>query len=141
MSTGLIIIEAMTIEDYDDAVRLWQEIPELRTVPFFDTRERIGAYLARNSGLSSIARADDRIVGTVLCSYDGRRGHLIHMGVAPDYRKQGIARRLVERCLEELRAVGIDTVALYTNSPVASAFWQHLGFEVAPNISYYSRSF
>lgn len=143
MSESDITIDAMTADDYDKVVRLWMAIPELGLCPSFDTRESITAYLERNAGLSSVARLGDSIVGAVLCGHDGRRGSIYHMAVAIDYRGQGLAKKLVDRCLNGLKAQGIDTAFLFVHNKnqAGAIFWNKIGWEIAPEIRYYSRSF
>ena len=135
----MLKITALTEQDYDAALELWQSIPEIGIVPTFDTRERIAAYLKRNPELSSAAHQDGRLIGTLLCGHDGRRGSLYHMGVAPAYRGQQIARRLLERSLAGLAAVGIHTGFLFVagDNLAAASFWQSLGWKPAEQICYY----
>lgn len=78
---------------------LWQRTPDLGVSPRFDTLARVRAYLCRNPCLSSVATADGKVVGTVLCGHDGRRGSVYHVTVAPEYRGKGIARGMLERSL------------------------------------------
>jgi ribosomal protein S18 acetylase RimI-like enzyme len=138
-----VVIDEMTIEDYDGALRLWLETERLGVSPDFDTRERIAGYLRRNPGLSTVARQDGAIVGAVLCGYDGRRGSLCHMAVAREHRLRGIGRRMVERSLGCLSALGITTAGLfvYTSSSDAAAFWSHVGWKKGPDVDYYHREF
>lgn len=55
-----------------------------------------------------MAEEVDRIIGVVLAGHDGRRGYIYHMSVAEDYRKQGIAGKLLENSLSALKAEGIN---------------------------------
>lgn len=69
-----IEILELRIEDYDDAIALWNcEGVAIRDA---DSRENIERYLNRNQGLSFKAIKDDRLVGTILCGHDGRRGYI-----------------------------------------------------------------
>ncbi len=139
----MISITAMSIHDYDAAHQLWMAIPELGVSRAFDTRERLEAYLERNRGLSTVARDNEQLIGTLLCGHDGRRGSLYHLGVAPPYRQQGIARRMLERSLAGLRAEGISTgfVFVSAQNPSAAAFWHSVGWEHIAHIGYYFATF
>jgi ribosomal protein S18 acetylase RimI-like enzyme len=86
-----ITLDEMTMEDYE----LWLADSSLGVSPHFDTRDRIAAYLARNPGLSTVARLDGRIIGAALCGHDGRRGSIYHVAVAEQHRRLGIGRRMV----------------------------------------------
>ena len=119
----------MTIGDYDEVMTLWQRT-EGMGLGVSDSRENIAVFLARNDGLSRVARVDDRIIGALLCGYDGRRGYLHHLAVAVEHRRQGIARALVEECLTGLRALDISkcNIFVFGENTAAQQFWQHLGW-------------
>lgn len=122
-------ITEMTINDYDEVYALWKNTPGIG-LSAADSRAKITFFLARNPGLSFVARADQRIVGAILCGQDGRRGYLHHLAVHPDERKQGIGQALAERCLEALRLLGIDRchIFVYRDNLTAQAFWTHTGW-------------
>jgi len=122
-------IADFTPADYDDALALWQ-VTEGITLRDADSREGIERYLLRNPGLSFTARDAGGLVGTVLCGHDGRRGYLHHLAVAPSHRRQGLGRRLIDRSLAGLRAIGIEKCHLFVvaeNHP-ARDFWRRLGW-------------
>jgi ribosomal protein S18 acetylase RimI-like enzyme len=135
---AMINITSMEASLYDQTLALWVSVLEGRVSPAFDTRERITAYLLRNPGCSSVAWDGGRLVGAVMCGHDGRRGLLLHMVVAADYRGQGIGRRLVTRSVEQLRACGIDSAYIFTdnNNPGEGAFWSALGWKLLPSVQY-----
>jgi ribosomal protein S18 acetylase RimI-like enzyme len=124
-------IRQMTLDDYDEVYRLWTQTDGL-SLEEGDTRDAIALYLNRNDGLCFVAVVDDRIVGTVLCGHEGRRGILRHLGVDPSFRKRGIAQSLVTECLSALARAGIrkcNTFVLESNVE-GRRFWEHLGWHV-----------
>ncbi len=126
----MIEIREMTPADYDDAITLWKATEGIG-LSAADSAEAIAGYLARNPGMSFVARAEDRtLAGAVLCGHDGRRGYLHHLAVRADCRGQGLGRRLSERCLAALRAAGIDKCHLFVKSdnPAGEAFWEKTGW-------------
>lgn len=136
-------IRAMTIEDYDQAMDLWQRTPDLGVSRQFDCPERIAAYLRRNPGISTVTCEDGKIIGTVLAGHDGRRGSIFHVAVDPAFRGQKLAERMLERAIGCLKAEGITSGMLftYTTSESARSFWSHMGWETAPNVLYHYKSF
>jgi ribosomal protein S18 acetylase RimI-like enzyme len=124
-----IRIHPMTIADYDEAMALWQATEGMGLRPA-DERQHIARYLARNPGLSFVARDGDRLVGTVLCGHDGRRGYLQHLAVDRAYRRQGIGRALVAQTLDALRAIDINKCHLFVikTNTAAIEFWKHIGW-------------
>ncbi len=125
-----ITLQAFEIDDYEDAFALWQ-VTEGIGLSEADSREAIARYLARNPGLSFVARAEDgTLVGAVLCGHDGRRGYLHHLAVRTSCRGRGLGRELVDRCLAALRAEGIDKCHLFVkrSNPSGLEFWKKIGW-------------
>ncbi|MFC1737106.1 GNAT family N-acetyltransferase [Candidatus Hydrogenedentota bacterium] len=143
MNTEEFIVNEMRAEDVGEACELWYSIPELEVSRSFDTHERIGIYLRRNPGFSTVARKSKRIVGAVMCGHDGRRGSFYSIGVLQEFRGQGIAKRMVERSLSCLREIGITTAFLFTHEKnlTAQAFWRQTGWEHCPWVQYHYREF
>lgn len=139
----MIVIRPMTIEDYEAVLEFWLRHPELGVSPEFDSPARIGAYLKRNNGMSTVAVLEGRIVGTAICGHDGRRGSLYHVGVDAEFRGQGIARLIIDRCTAGLAGEGIHSAFLFTHesNPEAARFWSHNGWAPAPFITYHSKWF
>ena len=122
-------IRAMTIQDYDEVFAMWQ-ITSKRALSKADERGQIERYLNRNAGMSQVAVADGRIVGTVLAGHDGRRGFIHHMAVLPDYRRRHIGHSLAEKAIEMIARDGIDKTHIfcYQNNETGQNFWKDFGF-------------
>ena len=77
-----------------------------------------------------VADVDTRLVGAVMAGFDGTRGWLHHLAVAPEYRLQGIATALVRAAEEGLVGLGCPKVNLQVrahNVGVAE-FYSSLGY-------------
>ena len=127
--TENIIIQEMTIQDYDEVRTLWQDTDGIEFSDI-DSKADISRFLERNPGLSFTAREDDLLVGTVLCGHDGRRGYIDQLAVRDSHRRQGIGRALVSRCLFNLLRTGIRKWNLFVveDNQDAIAFWKKLGW-------------
>ena len=124
-----LMIQTMSIEDYDRAVVLWSSTDGIG-LNAADERERIRSYLERNTGMSLTATLNGFLAGAVLCGHDGRRGYLHHLAVSELHRGNGIGRRLVEECLKRLADEKIDRchVFVYPDNEQGLAFWRKVGF-------------
>ena len=124
-------IRRMTLRDYAAVHRLWLQT-EGMSLTGDDNREGIALYLRRNRGLCFIASRGNRLIGTVLCGHDGRRGILRHLAVRKEFRKQGIALRLVQKSLTALAGQGIQKCNLYVMdyNVTGLRFWKHIGFRL-----------
>ena len=92
----------VVIEDYDGIYQLWDSTEQSRRAmnPVDDSREGIERYLKRNPTTCFLAYTNvagaERIVGVILTGHDGRRAIVHHLCVHPDFRRQGVARMLVQ---------------------------------------------
>jgi ribosomal protein S18 acetylase RimI-like enzyme len=130
-----IEIIPFTIDAYDDVLTLWKQCDGVG-LSSADSRDNISAYLNRNPGTSFLARSEKTLVGAVLCGHDGRRGFLWHLAVHPQFRYQGIGRRLVDRCLQELRQAGIEkcAVVVFHENQNGIAFWERMGWTLRNDV-------
>ncbi|MFG6666981.1 GNAT family N-acetyltransferase [Halomonas sp. HNIBRBA4712] len=129
----------MALDDYAAAVALWQQTPGVR-LRDADSFEGITRYLSRNPGLSIVAEQGGELIGTIMAGHDGHRGFIQHLAVAERHREQGIGTALVNRCLDALRAEGIDKahlMLLVDNEP-GKRFWQRMGWQFRTDIALHS---
>jgi ribosomal protein S18 acetylase RimI-like enzyme len=122
-------IRLMTPADYPEAYHLWTQT-EGMSLGEDDNPEGIAFYLERNPGLCFIALADGHLIGTLLCGHDGRRGILRHLAIQKEFRKQGAAVLLVQKCLAALSAQGIKKCNTFVmdDNLAGLQFWEHIGF-------------
>ncbi len=128
----------MTASDYDEVRALWLTIRGFGIRTLDDSREEIERFIARNPTTSVVARLDGRIVGSILCGSDGRQGSLYHVCVAEDCRRRGIGTRMVGYCMERLREMGVNKVALiaFKSNSGGNVFWKTIGWTSA-DVNYY----
>jgi ribosomal protein S18 acetylase RimI-like enzyme len=120
-------IQDLTVADYEPVMALWNCTPGVRAT---ESAEEFSRILARNPGLSCVARDGDQLVAAILCCHDGRRGYLYHLAVAPSHRRQGIARAMVDCCLARLKELGIARCTLFVvaDNEEGAAYWTHTGW-------------
>ena len=96
-------------------------------------------FLKRNPSTSVVAVEDDKIVGSILCGHDGRRGCLYHVCVDEAYRRHGIGREMVVFAMKALRAEQINKVSLiaFTKNDIGNAFWNTIGWTERLDLNYY----
>ena len=65
-----------------------------------------------------------------MAGYDGHRGSIFYLAVAPDLQRKGIGRQMVEEAEKRLRAIGCPKVNLLVRSSNRQVmeFYQKLGF-------------
>lgn len=127
-------IRAFTPDDFAAATALWQRCG-LHPSPS-DTAGQLAEVSRRNPGLFLVAFERDRLVGTVMASWDGRRGWINRLAVEPAARRTGLGRGLLALVEARLRQRGCDKVNLLIesdNEPV-TAFYAASGYARDPLI-------
>ena len=133
------LLQEFSMDDYLDASALWRDTPGVG-LSDSDQPGAIAAFLARNPGLSFVARHGRALAGTVLCGHDGRRGHLYHVAVEPLYRRTGLGRRLVAASLRALADAGIVKchLVVYADNAPGQEFWRRVGAAERVELDIYS---
>ena len=131
----------MTIDDYNEAYSLWIECGNGLNDKD-DSYDGINRYLKHNPKTSFVAVCDGKIVGVILCGHDGRRGIIHHTCVSPNYRRNGVASKLVELALDALKKERINKVLLvaFKKNEIGNAFWESQGFSLREDLNYRNKS-
>lgn len=142
-----LLIRPVCLDDYDLIYELWNSTEQSRRAlnPVDDSREGIARYLKRNPDTCFLAydpAIEDKILGVILTGHDGRRAIVHHLCVHPDFRHLGIARMLVLRAEDALRAEGIAKIfgLVFKDNDAANSFWEKQGYTLRNNINYRNKS-
>jgi N-acetylglutamate synthase len=135
------MIGSFDITDYEEVFALWRRCEGIG-LSDSDSKNAITAYLERNPETSFVAKAGGQIVGAILSGHDGRRGYIYHLAVDVHWRRQGIARQLVEKCLGALRTCGIRKthIFIFTQNESGIAFWKSVGWTYRTDIGVISKT-
>lgn len=131
----------MPIRLYDDADRegvlaLWKAVLPY-DAPHNDGAASIDRKLRHADGLFWVATARGKIIGTVMAGYDGHRGWIYSLAVAPDHRGKGLGAKLLrvaEKTLVERGAPKINLQLIASNHAVVE-FYRRAGYRVEERIS------
>lgn len=134
-----IEIRPMISEDYENVRKLWLSIRGFGIRSIDDSKDDIERFLKRNPTTSVVACDGERIVGSILCGNDGRQASFYHVCVKKSYRRQGIATQMVIYCMNELKKLKINKIALiaFTKNDAGNAFWKQIGWTCRPDCNYY----
>lgn len=135
-------IRIMTPYDYERVYALWDSTPGVGLSNVDDTKAGITRFLMRNPGCCFVAEDGELLAGTILAGHDGRRGHIYHAAVHPDFRRRGIGQALVQAALDALAAQGITKakLAVFQANTGGNKFWESMGFTIRDDLFYRNKS-
>ncbi|CAN5886880.1 hypothetical protein BH11VER1_BH11VER1_06390 [soil metagenome] len=105
--------------------------------PQNNPRKDIQRKLQVDPGLFLVDRMGTEIVATVMAGYEGHRGWINYLAVAPPLQKSGYGRQILAHAEKLLRELGCPKINLQirsTNQHVI-AFYKSLGFAIDDVVS------
>lgn len=110
-------------------IALWQACGLTR--PWNDPRKDIARKLTVQSDLFLVGELDGDIVATLMGGYDGHRGWINYLAVAPSHQRRNHATALMRAVERKLLEMGCPKINLLIRSDNAAvkAFYDSLGFE------------
>lgn len=127
------------MDDYQEVYDLWMSIKGFGIRSVDDSRGGVEVFLKRNPTTSVVAIEDGKIVGSILCGHDGRRGCFYHVCVAAGYRRRGIGKAMAVYAMNALKEEHINKVSLiaFTKNDIGNAFWNSIGWTKREDLNYY----
>jgi ribosomal protein S18 acetylase RimI-like enzyme len=131
-------IRKMAINDYPKIINLWKNTEGVGLSGNDDSKESIEIFLDKNPNTCFIAEINEEIIGTIMGGNDGRRGHIYHLMVKPEYRKNGIAKELLEQTEKGFEKEGIRKIFLtvFKKNEIGNNFWEKSGYKIRNDLNY-----
>jgi ribosomal protein S18 acetylase RimI-like enzyme len=128
----------MESKDYADIIDLWKKTEGVGLSGEDDSEGSIKIFLDKNPRSCFVAETNNEIVGTIMAGNDGRRGHIYHLMVKPEHRKNGIGRALLKKVEESLKRQGIRKIFLvaFKENKKGNIFWKNNGYEIREDLNY-----
>ena len=133
-------IRTLGRNEAEAVLELWRvgEATPTRT----DTIEDVTHMIGREHVAFLVAEFEGQLVGSIMASFDGWRGHLYRLVVHPGHRRQRIGRDLViaaERALSGWGAKRV-TALVEQDHDWATAFWSAAGYDQDSKMTRFVRS-
>jgi ribosomal protein S18 acetylase RimI-like enzyme len=120
---------AAEVADGPDVIALWHACGLTR--PWNDPAADFAAALATPTSTILIVRDEGALTGSVMAGFDGHRGWIYYLAVAPDARRSGIGRAMMAAAEAWLRGQGAPKMQLMVRegNQAALDFYATLGLE------------
>lgn len=128
-------IRSFQQNDEQAVIALWERCGLLH--PTNDPRKDIRRKLAVRPDLFLVGLINGKLIATVMAGYEGHRGWINYLAVAPEQQRKGLARLLMARAEQLLRETGCPKINLQiraSNKGVIE-FYRRLGYVVDEAIS------
>jgi ribosomal protein S18 acetylase RimI-like enzyme len=131
-----VTIRPCTTADEASVAALWRDIFS-NNRPWHDPLTDVRRKAAQGDGLLLVGHANGVLIATVMIGYDGHRGWIYRLAVAPAQRKQGVGSAMVRAAEEELRARGCPKLNLQVegSNRAVVGFYERLGYAVEDRVS------
>jgi RimJ/RimL family protein N-acetyltransferase len=138
-SVAAVRIRSYRAEDHPAVLALWEAAGLRRGAS--DEAEVVARKLRLERGPFLVAEAEGQIVGTVMGHVDRCWGWVNRLAVYPEWRRRGLARRLMAVAEGALGELGATSVHLLTHeeNTAARALYQSLGYTTYRQIVYMNK--
>ena len=130
MMEGRIVVRDFRPEDTGAVVALWDVCGLIRS--WNDPLKDIDRKLTDSNGAFWVAMSGDDLIAAVMVGYDGHRGSINYLAVAPAYQRTGIGLRLMQQAEAFLIELGCPKVSFCVrkDNDAVLAFYDGLGYAV-----------
>ena len=131
-------IRTMTIKDYSEIINLWENTEGVGLSGNDDSKKSIRKFIEKNPNTCFVAEYNKEIIGTIMAGNDGRRGHIYHLMVKPEHRKDDLGKKLLEKTEKALRKDGIRKIFLvvFKKNKIGNKFWGNNDYELRKDVNY-----
>ncbi len=123
------VIRYASRTDVADILALWAAADALPTIT--DNADSLGILIEHDPKAMIVAELEGRVVGAVIASWDGWRGSVYRLAVAPEHRRLGWGQRLLDAAQARLAEVGarLWQAIVAQTDPAAMGFWPQSGWQ------------
>jgi ribosomal protein S18 acetylase RimI-like enzyme len=130
-----LIIRRYSVIDLDDVIDLWVQCGLV--VPQNDPKRDVERKLRVNPEWFLVGRFEGKVVASCMAGYEGHRGWINYLAVAPQYRRRGFASQIMreaERILQDVGCPKINLQVRTSNSDVIE-FYKAIGYTMDDVVS------
>jgi ribosomal protein S18 acetylase RimI-like enzyme len=123
-----IIVRDFKSTDFNALFDLWQ-LTGLGSTHRGDNLEIIEQSISMGGKMLMVEDSNGNIIGTSWMTFDGRRIHLHHFGIHPDFQRKGIGMTLAKESLKFVKKKGYQVkLEVHKDNHAAIELYKKLGF-------------
>jgi len=105
--------------------------------PFRFSHTAMQRFAESHKARTVIAESDGELAGFAILHVEGRTGYVVTLDVAEGFRRQGLAKRLMQAMEQHAVDAGCAVVGLhvFTGNDTAIRFYERAGYERAGSVS------
>lgn len=134
----MITIRNYRPEDYPQVSKILKQAELYDTV--WDSRKNVAGMVAHDPKAIQVAVENDIIVGQLfIIPFGSKMATIFRLAVKKEFRKQGIATKLIEKAEDILRKRGLSEIGLFVDAVNADLqeFYKKRKFQVSKRPYYY----
>jgi ribosomal protein S18 acetylase RimI-like enzyme len=123
-------LRSAQLEDLAAVLTLWRESAEPSST---DDAAAVTVLLEHEPDALILAESSGQIVGSVIAAWDGWRGTIYRLAVAPSHRRTGLGTRLLQAAVQRISAQGarrLQATVIETDAR-AMGFWRRSDWQQA----------
>lgn len=128
MTMSELDIRPFQATDEESVIALWTNCGLVK--PWNDPHKDIRRKLQIQPDLFLVGELSTQIVAAVMVGYEGHRGWINYLAVAPEHQRKGFGRLMMAEGEKRLRAIGCPKINLQVRSSNRDVieFYRHLGY-------------
>jgi len=129
------IIRQYHTDDEKDVIDLWSECGLV--APQNNPKLDIERKLKVNPEWFLVGELASKVIATCMAGYEGHRGWINYLAVAPEYRRQGFASQIMREAERILRDAGCPKINLQirTSNTGVIEFYKAIGYDIDDVVS------
>jgi ribosomal protein S18 acetylase RimI-like enzyme len=131
----------LTPADYDALVELWKQAGLEYRPNGRDSKLSIVIQMSMDPELFLGAFEDGRLIGSLIATFDGRRGWINRLATVPEERRKGVAKALIARAEKLLRQRGAMIIGAHVEreNTASLRLFENSGYSPRGDIVYMSK--
>lgn len=121
----------MKIIDIKKAYQLWKKAG-LNVASYKREKVEVSNVLRINSSSCFVLEDKSKIIGTILGTFNGRRGWIYHLVIDPKFQKNGYGSMLLQKSEKALKNLGATKIILgvWLNDNEVLNYYQKRGYSI-----------